>query len=225
MFMRWDVLAVAAAGLIALTWLYRRDRERYRRLRGAFFAACLDLFEQYRVVQDDVDFPVLTGRYRGHEVRLEPIVDHLTMRKLPSLWLQVSLIAPVPYQGIFDLLIRPRGTEFYSPSIDLAHEMRLPPGWPSDAALRSDDPARMPPLAVMAQHRYLFEDQRLKEMLVTPKGVRLVYQVQQAERARYAVLRQIEFLDNTLPPGLARRLLEATIAIRASLVAEAVPPT
>jgi len=77
----------------------------------------------------------------------------------------------------------------------------------------------------MAQHRYLFEDQRLKEMLVTPKGVRLVYQVQQAERARYAVLRQIEFLDNTLPPGLARRLLEATIAIRTSLIAEAAPPT
>jgi len=225
MFMRWDVIAVAAAALIALTWLYRRDRERYRRLRGGFFSACLDLFEQYRVVQDDVNFPVLTGRYRGHEVRLEPIVDHLTKRKLPSLWLQVSLIAPVPYQGIFDLLVRPRGTEFYSPSIDLAHEMRLPPGWPSDAALRSDDPARMPPLAVMAQHRYLFEDQRLKEMLVTPKGVRLVYQVQQAERARYAVLRQIEFLDNTLPPGLARRLLEATIAIRTSLIAEAAPPT
>ena len=225
MFMRWDVLAVAAAALIALSWLYRRDRERFRRLRGGFFSGCLDLFEQYRVVQDDVDFPVLTGRYRGHEVRLEPIVDHMTMRKLPSLWLQVSLIAPVPYQGIFDLLVRPRGTEFYSPSIDLAHEMRLPPGWPSDAALRSDDPARMPPLAVMAQYRYLFEDPRLKEMLVTPKGVRLVYQVQQAERAKYAVLRQIEFLDNTLPLGLARRLLEATIAIRTSLIAEAAPPT
>ncbi|HKF64282.1 MAG TPA: hypothetical protein VKB42_23115 [Dongiaceae bacterium] len=225
MFMRWDVLAVAAAALIALSWLYRRDRERFRRLRGGFFSGCLDLFEQYRVVQDDVDFPVLTGRYRGHEVRLEPIVDHMTMRKLPSLWLQVSLIAPVPYQGIFDLLVRPRGTEFYSPSIDLAYDMRLPPGWPSDAALRSDDPARMPPLAIMGQHRYLFEDQRLKEMLVTPKGVRLVYQVQQAERAKYAVLRQIEFLDNTLPPALARRLLEATIAIRASLIAEAVPPT
>jgi hypothetical protein len=168
---------------------------------------------------------VLTGRYRGHEVRLEPIVDHMTMRKLPSLWLQVSLIAPVPYQGIFDLLVRPRGTEFYSPSIDLTHELRLPPGWPVDAALRSDDPARMPPLAVMAQHRYMFEDQRLKEMLVTPKGVRLVYQVQQAERAKYAVLRQIEFLDNALPPTLARRLLEATIAIRASLMTDPVPPS
>jgi len=215
--MRWDVLAVTAAALAGLTWLYRRDRERYRRLRGGFFALCLDLFERYRVVQDDVDFPVLTGRYRGHEVRLEPIIDHLTMRKLPSLWLQVSLIAPVPYQGIFDLLVRPRGTEFYSPSSDLPYELRLPPGWPADAQLRSDDPARMPPLETMAQHRYLFEDPRLKEMLVTPKGVRLVYQVQQAERAKYAVLRQIEFTDYTLAPSLARRLLEATLAIRRSL--------
>lgn len=223
--MRWDVLAVTAAALAGLTWLYRRDRERHRRLRGGFFSLSLDLFERYRVVQDDVDFPVLTGRYRGHEVRLEPIIDHLTMRKLPSLWLQVSLIAPVPYQGIFDLLVRPRGTEFYSPSIDLAHEIRLPPGWPVDAQLRSDDPLRMPPLEIMAQHRYLFEDPRLKEMLVTPKGVRLVYQVQQAERAKYAVLRQIEFIDNTLPPSLARRLLEAALAIRGSLGADPVART
>ena len=80
----------------------------------------------------------------------------------------------------------------------------------------------MPPLAVMAQHRYLFEDQRLKEMLVTPKGVRVVYQVQQAERAKYAVLRQIEFADNTLPPALARRLLDTVLAIHGSL-AEAAP--
>ncbi len=221
--MRWDVLALVAAAVIGLIWLYRRDRERARRLRGGFFTACLDLFDSYRVVQDAVDFPVLTGKYRGHEVRLEPIVDHLTLRKLPSLWLRVSVIAPVPYQGIFDLLIRPRGTEFYSPSIDLGHAVRLPPGWPVDAALRSDDPAHMPPLEIMARHRFLFEDLRLKEMLVTPKGVRLVYQVQQAERAQYLVMRQVEFADNTLSLSLARRLLEAVLAIRSSLVANPAP--
>jgi len=47
--------------------------------------------------------------------------------------------------------------------------------------------------------------------------------VQQAERAQYAVLRQIEFADNTLPPPLARRLLEAVLAIRSSLVADPAP--
>ena len=127
------------------------------------------------------------------------------------------------YQGIFDLLIRPRGTEFYSPSIDLGHAVRLPPGWPVDAALRSDDPAQMPPLEIMARHRFLFEDLRLKEMLVTPKGVRLVYQVQQAERAQYLVMRRVEFADNTLSLSLARRLLEAVLAIRSSLVANPAP--
>ena len=60
-------------------------------------------------------------------------------------------------------------------------------------------------------------------MLVTPKGVRLVYQVQQAERAHYLVLRQVEFADNTLSPPLARRLLEAVLAIRSSLVANPAP--
>ena len=75
----------------------------------------------------------------------------------------------------------------------------------------------------MARHRFLFEDLRLKEMLVTPKGVRLVYQVQQAERAQYLVMRQVEFADNTLSLSLARRLLEAVLAIRNSLVANPAP--
>jgi hypothetical protein len=217
MLLRWDVLALIAFALGALAWLYRRDRARYRRQRGEVFSRCLDLFESYRVVQDDVDYPVLTGRYRGREIRLEPIVDHLTLRKLPSLWLRVSLIAGQPYRGIFDLVIRPRGTEFFSPASELGHDVRLPPGWPVDASLRSDDPIHMPPLEVMARHQALFEDPRMKELLVTPKGIRLVYQAQQAERSRYAVLRQVEFPDEALSPMLVRRLLEATLTVHRSL--------
>ena len=218
MAVRWDLLAVVSAALLGLAWLYRREREGYRRRRGAFFSPCLDLFDSYRVFQDAVDYPVLTGRYRGREVKLEPIVDHLTLRKLPSLWLRVSLIAP----GVFDLVVRPRGTEFFSPASELAHGLALAPGWPADAALRSDDPARMPPLDAMAEHRGLFDDPRVKELLVTPKGVRIVYQAQQAERAKYAVLRQIEFAEDSLSPGLARRLLDTALAIHGSL-AEAAP--
>src|SRR4029077_7695287 len=108
--MRWDVLALVAAALIGLIWLYRRDRERARRLRGGFFTSYLDLFISYRVVKDAVDFPVLTGKYRGHEFRLEPIVDHMTLRKLPSLWLRVSVIAAVTYRRFFDILLPPRWT-------------------------------------------------------------------------------------------------------------------
>jgi hypothetical protein len=43
--------------------------------------------------------------------------------------------------------------------------------------------------------------------------VRCVYQVQQAERIYYTVLRQIEFAEDRLPASLARRLLDATLDI------------
>ncbi|MEA2781959.1 MAG: hypothetical protein QOK29_3503 [Rhodospirillaceae bacterium] len=215
--MRLDVLGIVVAAVLILAWLYRRDRERYRRLRGGFFADCLDLFQTYRVVQDDVDFPVLEGRYRGFDVRLEPIVDHITFRKIPSLWLKVTLLAPVAYTGVFDLLVRPRGSEFYSPIGDLEHRVPMPSGWPEDAEIRSDDPAGMPPIDRIAPHIRLFNDPRLKELLITPRGVRLVYQAQQAERAHYAVLRQIEFAEHRLPHGLARRLMEAVLEIHDSV--------
>ena len=52
--MRWDVLALVAAALIGLIWLYRRDRDRARRLRGGFFTACAQLarfHDQRRMVR------------------------------------------------------------------------------------------------------------------------------------------------------------------------------
>lgn len=217
--MRWDILALGVAAILCLTWRYRRDRERQRKVRGGFFANCRALLELSEVTQDDVHFPVLTGRYDGLDVRLEPIVDDMTVRKLPSLWLKVSLIAPVRYAGAFDLLIRPRGTEFYSPAFDLPSEIRLPSGWPADAVIRSDDPAGMPPAETVAQHLHLFEDARMKELLIAPRGVRLIYQADQAERSKYAVLRQSEFSEGRLAPDLARRLLDAATSVYRSVAA------
>jgi hypothetical protein len=60
---------------------------------------------------------------------------------------------------------------------------------------------------------HLFDDERMKELLVTRRGVRLVYQASQGERAYYMVLRQPEFGPARLPAELARRLLDEAIAI------------
>ena len=51
----------------------------------------------------------------------------------------------------------------------------------------------MPPLDVIEPHMTLFQDQRAKELLVTPKGVRLVYQAAQAEQGPYQTLRLVRF--------------------------------
>lgn len=211
--MRYEVLTLAVLFLAALWYLHRRHRARVRTERGAVFSAALSLFDRYRVVQDDVDFATLEGRYRGYDVRLQPIVDHVAVRKVPSLWLLATVRAPVPFAGAFDFLARPQNVEFYSPSSTLDHAIAIPAGWPEHASLRTDRPEAMPPQAVMARHMDFFADPKAKEMLVTPKGVRLVYQANQAERSQYLVLRQAEFANPSLPAELVRGLLDQAITL------------
>lgn len=177
------------------------------------FQPCLGLFDTYRVVQDDVYFPILTGRYGGVRVRLEPIADHVVMRKIPSLWLLVTIREEVPFEGALDLLVRPQNVEFYSPSARLPVQLEVPPGWPQPAWLRSDDPERMPPLSLIARHIGFFDDPKAKELVVTPKGVRLVYQVNQSVRAHYMVLRQAHFENLALSPERLQDLLDRAVAL------------
>ena len=56
----------------------------------------------------------------------------------------------------------------------------------------------------------------MKELVITPRGVRLVYQAAQAERAEYLVLRQAHFTNNKADPALVRTLLDRAIAIAAA---------
>lgn len=222
--MSWKIALVACVAIIYLVRQYSRDRERQRSLRGELFRDCLDLFPACKVVQDGLQFPVLAGRYKGFNVKLEPVLDDMTFRKLPSLWLKISLYAPVRYSGVFDLLVRPRGNEFYSPAFELPVEIKPPAGWPADVVIRSDDPCCMPPADELAKHLNLFDDPKMKELLITSRGVRLVYQCDQAERALYSVLRQCSFANSRLSPDLARRLLDAAISVYGSVAPEPTHP-
>lgn len=221
--MRYEILALTLAFITVLWLMHRRHRATVKRARTSFFDDCLPLFDSYRVTQDDIDFPVLAGRYRGYSVRLQPIVDHVAVRKLPSLWLLVTVQGDIPYEGVFDFLARPLNTEFYSPSASLGAAVEIPPGWPQHAAIRSDAPGRMPPMDLLRPHIALFDDPKMKELLVTPRGVRLVYQANEAARAHYLVLRQAQFEDIVIPAGLVRRLLESAIAVHQTLAPGAQP--
>jgi hypothetical protein len=209
------ILLVCAA--IALPWMYLRDARHQRRSRAQLFAQCLSVLQAYRVTQNGGDFPVLEGRYRGHSVKLEPVLDAVAWRKVPSLWLKVTVLAPNPWPGVLDFLVRPQGVEFYSPGSELAHAMRVPPSWPQHAVLNCDDPQKVPPLALIEPHIALFADQQMKELLITPRGTRLVRQLWQAERADYLVLRQARFTAVHAHPELVCSLLDAALAICTSL--------
>ena len=218
--MHYDALALAAVFLLVLGFMYRRNRIRTRLERAALHDDCLDLYETHELAQDAVNYPVLTGRYRGYAVEVEPLVDHVVFRKIPSLWILVTVFGEIPYGGVFDLLVRPQNVEFYSPSSTLGTIIPNPPGWPREATLRTDDRATMPPLDDMARHLVLFDDVKAKELLVTRRGVRIVYQADQASRGHYMVFRQMNFEDVRLQPGIIAMLLDWAIAVHQDLTRE-----
>jgi hypothetical protein len=209
---------VASGAIIVLVMLYRRDRQRIKWRRAHFYDACLDLFESFRVAQEGPNFPALRGNYRGHAVRLDPVVDNMAWRRLPLLWLRVTVLKPNPYGGVLDLLIRPGAVEVFSPSAELDHHLPLPDGWPEQALLCTDQPSLAPPLLdVLAPHMALFSDPYMKELLVTPRGISLVRMIWQASRPHYLVFREIRFEGRHLDPAVARTLLDGAIEISNSL--------
>lgn len=198
----------------ALMWYFhRKHRDETRARRGAMLDQARPLLEAPELTQHDVDFPVLEGRYRGHWVRIEPLEDHVAFRKVPSLWLLVTVRWDLPYKGVFDFVVRPDNMEYYSPVSRLDHSLPIPPDWPQHAWLRSDDPERMPPLARVAPHMSYFEDQRSKELVITSRGVRLVYMANQARRPHYLVLRGVTFDDLAVPRERIVDLLERATAL------------
>jgi hypothetical protein len=62
-----------------------------------------------------------------------------------------------------------------------------------------------------------FDDPRMKELVITPRGVRLVYQAAQGERADYLVLRQARFAQERGDAELVKSLLDRAIAIAAAV--------
>jgi hypothetical protein len=218
--MRYEILALAVVLVAILVHFYRRDRRRMRDSRAAMYQDCAYLFDDVSAVQDDVNFPVLTGRYRGYRIKLEPVADYMGFRKIPSLWLLVTVYCDNPYEGAFDFLVRPQNVEFWSPSWSMEITLPIPPEWPDFAIARTDGRGELPPLEKLQPHGAIFRDPKVKELLVTPKGVRVVYQADQAERAYYMVLRQLVFEHFRLTPELVTKLLDRAISIHEDLAAD-----
>jgi len=206
-----------AAALAVLIRYYRRDQQKRRASRGALFQPAYDLFQSYRVVQERADFPVLTGRYRDHDFQIDAVIDTLTFRKIPVLWLRVSLLRALPGVAATDILVRVQNNEFYSPANDLAFQLPVPGHWPPGAQVKTEDPDQAPPLDLLDRHIDFFGAIESKEMLVTAKGVRLVRMIHQGERAEYMVLRIADFRAIDLQPETLADMMDRCIALAEDL--------
>jgi len=178
---------------------------------------CMALLQDPKLSRNEAGYAQLQGIYRGFPVRLSLEEDHLGLRKIPSLWLHLSVEEKdKPARGTLDMLMRPQNTEFYSPSWEWDGHVAPLPGWPDHAIYRTQ--GEHPDLQQLdAPVRRLFADEKAKELLLTPQRLRLTYQAKQAERGEYLLLRTAAFDHKPLPRDQVSGLLDQAVDMRRNL--------
>jgi hypothetical protein len=214
----WAVLAGATAGVVLV--LLRRAQAVRAARRGAFLGAATVLFEQVRIELAATGFPRMAGRREGAEFDIQVVPDTLSVRKLPALWVLVSLPGPLPVTGTLDVLLRPTGMETFTNFSRLPVQVQPPPGFPSDCAIRTDAPGQAAFADALRDVMQAVDTDRLKEILITPTGVRLVFLAEEADRGRYLLFRDAEMGRDPLPPARLIPFLAAALALRSAVMAE-----
>ncbi|MDX8514804.1 hypothetical protein [Mesorhizobium captivum] len=207
--------AIALAVVLHLAWLAHSSRNR------AKAALAADEASIHAVIPDAIDISDGTagvatwaGAWNGERVQVRTIVDTLATRKLPTRWLSVSITEPVAVPGIFDMMMRPGSPTTFSNFDHLGHLLPKASAFPDEAVLRTNRKGVTFPQDVIAAHAGIFAEGRAKELLITPKGVRIVWLLAQADRARYGVFRQAAFGEARLDPALIEELLTAASSLR-----------
>jgi hypothetical protein len=188
--------------------------------RAGYLDLCSPLFAQPRKAVADTGFARISGQYRGQVFDIQVVPDSLSLRKLPCLWLLVSLVERLPVAGTFDVMLRATGNETFSKFGDLPDQMTAPPGFPEGCTIRTD--ARtMPGAAVIGRYMAGLDTARLKEVVVAQAGVRVVWLAEQADRGRYLLFRDAEMGDLALQPAVLQPLMDGLCGLWKNVMAEA----
>jgi hypothetical protein len=158
------------------------------------------------------------GQYRSENFQLQTIIDTLAVRKLPSLWLMVTLPSNLHVTAKLDMMMRPAGSTSFSNFDFLDHTIPTPAGFPELAVLRSDKGTGFANLATVKSHIKLFANPKFKELLIMPQGLRIVMQAAEADRARYGVFRDARFNDTRIDQETVKQIMDTLLALKAALV-------
>lgn len=190
--------------------------------RAGYLDACQGLFRSGLNAVAETGFPRISGEYRGQVFDVQVVPDTLTFRKLPALWLLVTLPVALPLRASFDLMMRPNGFETYSHHARLPEEVLPPAGFPEGGVIRSDAAGDLPPGEVLRRHLAgLAASERFKELVVSPKGLRIVWLAEEANRGQYLLYRDAEMGALPLAPEVLRPLMDALLDLLADLEAGA----
>ncbi len=214
-------IAAGVFFLIACLLWQRRAQRGFAARRAAIFDDCRALFEQCGQIDPGSDYPLLQGRYGNAKVLLQPLLDHVGYRKVPSLWLVLTVDSPMALGGSLDVLFRPANIEFFSQIEQLAQRIHLGDEWPSHHMARISPTGWKAPLSTI--HTALgdaIESPDLKEIVVTPRGVRLVVRVCGVERGHYLVLRAMLTEVERIPSEWLAYWLDTLLTVAAAIRAD-----
>jgi hypothetical protein len=206
-------VALAALGLW-LSFRLVRDGHTRKHARAAYFDALKPLFDSVETQIQPTGFPRMTGHRAGLAFDLQASPDALTFRKLPALWVLITLPEPLPLGATLDLMARPSGNEPFTRFASLPQSLPGIPGFPSHVAIRSDDASRTLPADMIARHADLFSDPQVKELVLSPKGLRIVILAEEADRGRFLIFREAEMGLEPLPTKRLAPLLDRLAALR-----------
>ncbi len=214
-------LLIALASLVGLLVLFRKWQVGYgarMAQRGRLLAHARELLEVETETELASHYRKITGLYQARKVILHPILDSLQIRKLPVLWLSITLVEKLPLRGTLNLMMRPSGLEIFSGFHDLPVSIVAPPGFPALAQLRGNGVDDLPPEKLVARHLKPYFDGTAKELLITPDGIRMVWLLAEAERGNYLLFRDAEITLDTLPAEQLSHMLDALMALRQDIL-------
>lgn len=200
-------------GLLALVLLNLRAATARKVARAGYLARVAPLFDAVHSRVEPSGFARMSGRWQGQAFDLQVLTDTLTFRKLPSLWLLVTMTEPQTVRGRLHIMARPGQNDSFSRFTAMPVSVPLPPGFPQTCALRCDDAALLPPQDLVAAQAGLFADPLVKELVIAPVGLRLVVLTEEADRGRYLLFRDAEMGQHPLDPARLFPILTALHAL------------
>ena len=212
-------LAILFAIVGPLTWLAVRDHRARQMSRRGLLDDCTRLFDRHALTHDGDSFPRLSGRCATRNVDVRLISDGMTIRRLPQLWLQVTVLERLDVESELAVLVRPSGYEFYSLTSGFDHIIEVPPSFPREVIVRGRS-SRAERLfertaGTMAE---ILADPRVKEIAVTREGMRIIRQADEGRRGDYLLLRQAVFDNASVSAEDLDAVLREIDAQRASIL-------
>ncbi len=198
----------------------RRDHQGAALWRAHLMDRIASTLPEARLAMRPDGFPALAGRLPdGRQLSTELIADTLVFRRLPQLWLIVTISENMDDSGpSIGGLSRPMGAEFYALVPGLPRLLQLPDGAGSNLLVKGSDD-----ITAAAAHRLVDElaclfddDQALKEILATPRLTRIVRQAAEGQRGAHLLLRQTRFAIDQIAPDLLSRAVRDADRLRAA---------